>query len=598
MPATDSAELANGTENVVQKSRSDSEIVAPPSSVHKSSSQNRRLFVEDISTCEASAGDRVWATCSGAGDVAEPIHIHFLGEQFEETAIDVNRKNSLVMFTVPSLKVESETELELRFSTSDDNVTTIPFKYVPRIPRSNSQDIALFDNLIEFATNGDTISLLQPFASHISRQDVEGSTVFHVASKNGQSFSLKLLLSVLPADQKEEVINLQNNHGLTALHCAIRAGDPDAVHYLMNHGARIDIPDSHGSTVLHYLGDAYNESIFKEILEPSRGQRFDVNKLNSEGYAPIHVAVRRLKLSLIEMLLEAGALIDLLDTEKKRNALLHAIEMNDFETIQLLVERGSNTNIEDESGETALSLALKNVNYPVIGLLLDNGADANKQNSRGACLADSEDHVVQNIINGDRPELPKKEAFGVPNDLAISRSPLFGRSHPDQAPSEESKRNRVVKRTREEILNDAQTLLEETDTLTPRIATLSVSESEDEQQPGPSTSSGTSRRRQSEWERNPKLSDSVCNLDYLTRIRVSKIFDDQCKWQRLAQQLDCDHMIELISICSCGDDSSPTMILLDQFEQLADSSISRLRDAMNRMEEEAAVKLIDSRYVY
>lgn len=111
--------------------------------------------------------------------------------------------------------------------------------------------------------------------------------------------------------------------------------------------------------------------------------------------------IRRLKLSLIEMLLEAGALIDLVDSEKKRNALMHAIEMNDFETIQLLVEvreevrpidnplgiqRGSNPNIEDEAGETALSLAVKNVNYPVVGLLLDNGADANRQNSKVSAL--------------------------------------------------------------------------------------------------------------------------------------------------------------------------------------------------------------------
>lgn len=583
-------------ENSIQKSKSDTEINSH-SSIHKSSSLHHRLFIEDISSCEASAGDRVWATCSGAGDHTQTVNIHFLGENYEESAVDILRKHSLIMFTVPSLKVESGSELELRFSTSDDNVTTIPFKYLPRIPRSNTQDISLFDNLLEFATNGDTISLLQPFVSQISKQDIEGNTVFHVAAKNGQSFSLKLLLSVLPASLKDEVINVQNNHGLTSLHCAIRAGDPDTVHYLMNHGAKINISDHYGNTALHYLGDAYNESIFKEVLEPSRGQRFDVNQLNSEGFAPIHVAVRRLKLSLIEMLLEAGALIDFLDTEKKRNALMHAIEMNDFETIQLLVERGSETNIEDDSGETALSLAVKNVNYPVIGLLLDNGADPNKQNSRGVCLADSEDSVIQNIINGDRPELPKKETFGIPNDLAISRSPLFGRSHPDQAPAEDNGRNRVVKRSREEILSDAQTLLEETDAMTTRVARISVSESEDEQ-PGPSTSSGAPRRRRTEWDKNPKLSDSVCNLDYLTRIRVSKIFDNQCKWQQLAQQLDCDYMIELISICSAGDDSSPTMILLDQFEQLQDSSISRLRDGMKRMNEEDAVKLIDSRYVY
>ena len=161
------------------------------SSIHKSSSQHHRLFIEDISSCEASAGDRVWATCSGAGDHSQPITIHFLGENYEESAVDILRKHSvsetakfdvnffnfqLIMFTVPSLKVEAGSELELRFSTSDDNVTTIPFKYLPRIPRSNTQDISLFDNLLEFATSGDTISLLQPFVSQISKQDIEGNT--------------------------------------------------------------------------------------------------------------------------------------------------------------------------------------------------------------------------------------------------------------------------------------------------------------------------------------------------------------------------------------------------------------------------------------
>ncbi|CAP24607.2 Protein CBR-IKB-1 [Caenorhabditis briggsae] len=592
--------------NDIQKSKSDTEINSTTNK--ESSNQYHRIFIEEFSSCEGFAGDRVWATYSGAGkiadtkpkinklfigDITEPLNIHFLGENLEESAVDVVEKHSLVTFTVPVLPIEAELELEIRFSTSDDNVTTIPFKYLPRarLQHSTTQDVSLFDRLLEFATT----EIQFRFFSHSFHK--LRNMMSKEIPKNGQSFSLKLLLSVLPNSLKEEVINVQNNHGLTSLHCAIRAGDPDAVHYLMNHGAKINISDHHGNTVLHYLGDAYNESIFKEVLEPTRGQRFDINQLNSEGFAPIHVAVRRLKLSLIEMLLEAGALIDFLDTEKKRNALMHAIEMNDFETIQLLVERGSNTNIEDALGETSLSLAVKNVNYPVIGLLLDNGADPNRQNCKGVCLADNEDSVVQNIINGDRPELPKKEGFNAPNDLAVSRSPLFGRSHPDQAPTEDSLRNRLVKRSREAIMNDAETLLEETDSITPRVTRVSISESDDEQ-PGPSTSTTRSQRRRTEWERNPKLSDSVCNLDYLTRIRVSKIFDDQCKWQTLAQQLDCDHMIELISICSAGDDSSPTMILLDQFEQLQDSSISRLRDGMSRMNEESAVKLIDSRYVY
>ncbi|CAI5438286.1 unnamed protein product [Caenorhabditis angaria] len=576
-----------------QKSRSDSEI---RNKVSKSaSSSHRRILIDDISSCEGSAGDRIWAICSGIND--QTIEIKFMGPNInEENAVDLMKRNDVLMFTIPHLKIEIETNLELKFIISNENFTTIPFKYVP----ISNNIISLSDNLVEFATTGDAIHLLNPFVGCIKKSDSEGDTVLHIASKSSQSFALKLLLSVIPPTQRQEIINLQNKHGLTALHCAIRAGDPDAVHYLLNHGALINIKDSHGNTCLHYLGDAYNESIFKEILEPPRGQTCDLNQLNNEGFSPLHIAVRRLKLSLIDMLLEAGVLIDLLDREKQRNALMHAIEMNDFETIQYLIEKGSNTNFEDTNNDTCLSLAVKNINYPVIGLLLDNGADPHKKNGKGICLADSEDEVIQKIMNGERPEFPKKDCFTVPTDLATSRSPLFGRSHPDNAPNEEFERNRIVKRTREEILNDAQSLLDEPDV--PMLASRAIysqEENEEDENVGPSTSSGHSgSRRTRDWETNKQISDSVSNLDYLTRIRVAKIFDDQAKWQRLAEKLQCDHMVELISICSAGDESSPTMILLDQFEQLTDSSITKLRSAMDDLEETEGVKLIDQRFVY
>lgn len=72
-------------------------------------------------------------------------------------------------------------------------------------------------------------------------------------------------------------------------------------------------------------------------------------------------------------------------------------------------------------------------------------------------------------------------------------------------------------------------------------------------------------------------SDDISCLDYLTRLRLSKLLDSDEKWQHLARELNCQHMvrslpnrvhssqIELISICS-DEDSSPSMILLDQFE--------------------------------
>ncbi|KIH61074.1 ankyrin repeat protein [Ancylostoma duodenale] len=167
-----------------------------------------------------------------------------------------------------------------------------------------------------------------------------GNQVLHISAKNSQSFALKLLLSAIPAEQKEEVVNTRNVRGQTALHNAVRAGDPDSVHYLLSHGAATNILDNHKNTVVHYLADAYNEAIFKEILEAPASSESDFNALNEEGFAPLHLAVRRLKLSLIEMLLEGGAAVNAAD-HASRTALLHAVNMNDVEIVQFLLSVSS-----------------------------------------------------------------------------------------------------------------------------------------------------------------------------------------------------------------------------------------------------------------
>ncbi|KIH55832.1 ankyrin repeat protein [Ancylostoma duodenale] len=209
-------------------------------------------------------------------------------------------------------------------------------------------------------------------------RSAKSEKVLHISAKNSQSFALKLLLSAIPAEQKEGVVNTRNVRGQTALHNAVRAGDPDSVHYLLSHGAATNILDNHKNTVVHYLADAYNEAIFKEILEAPASSESDFNALNEEGFAPLHLAVRRLKLSLIEMLLEGGAAVNAAD-HASRTALLHAVNMNDVEIVQFLLSKGADPNVEDESGETPLLLCVKTANYAIMGLLIDAGADPQKK---------------------------------------------------------------------------------------------------------------------------------------------------------------------------------------------------------------------------
>ncbi|KJH41111.1 ankyrin repeat protein [Dictyocaulus viviparus] len=398
----------------------------------------------------------------------------------------------------------------------------------------------LLESLVDFAANGEISSLITPFSKYIG--------------------------------EKDKIVNICNTRGQTALHCAVRAGDPDSVHYLISHGASTKIFDNHRNSVAHYLADAYNEAIYKEILEAPSSAEMELDALNEEGFSPLHLAVRsnnteiltrqfRLKLSLIEMLLEAGAYINSFD-RTGRSVLLHAVNMNDVEIVQLLIDKGADPNVEDESGETPLLLCMKTANYGIMGLLIDAGADPKRRNKNGTSLADSDDPTVEQIISGERVELPAKEIPPpVPTDLTTTRSALFGRSV-SKAPANKWTSERA--HCSQQPSAAVHSKHEGSETHNRRSSCGQTVEFDgnyvDDQ---PSTSSGNVVP----WKSNKcnKIDqDDISCLDYLTRLRLSKLMDENSKWQQLATELGCSHMIELISICSS--DSSPTMILLDQFE--------------------------------
>ncbi|VDK40058.1 unnamed protein product [Anisakis simplex] len=78
-------------------------------------------------------------------------------------------------------------------------------------------------------------------------------SALHISARNKQNFALRTLLTALrescAANDVAQVVNAQNLRGQTPLHCAVRAGDADCVHYLLNAGASYDIPDNNFDTV-------------------------------------------------------------------------------------------------------------------------------------------------------------------------------------------------------------------------------------------------------------------------------------------------------------------------------------------------------------
>ncbi|KAM3725412.1 putative nuclear factor NF-kappa-B subunit [Dirofilaria immitis] len=467
--------------------------------------------------------------------------------------------DKLIIFSLPTLVIPEKTDKSSSstntfkiFLRNDAQQLELPVQ-LHVSDTSNIQDTtevvnkeALIASLFEFAAEGEPLALVKPLVPLLGIFDSDGCSALHVAARNKQNFALKTMLSVLcecsSEEERQRILNAPNSRGQTALHCAVRAGDPDCVHYLISAGAKRNVVDHNLDTVAHYLGEAYNDAIYKEILESNNEEvenGNDINranilaKKNCYGYTPAHIAVKKLKLSLLEALIEAGAPVDIPDNDGE-TPLLTALYMDDIDAVSLLTQHNCNVNVVSSNGDTPLKIACRKKNLVIIGRLLDAGSTMDSLGTGDERPVEADDEDVQRILNGERIELSN---IYVQNGLE-----------------------------EEHEINELQ--------------------SEESISTAASTDAATSYRLRT-------LKDDVSCLDYLTRLRLSKILDVEDKWTILADHLGCGHMVEFIRVC-LDDSSSPTMMLLDQYEQVPNANLSTVTQSLEDMGETLGVRLIQA----
>lgn len=116
-------------------------------------------------------------------------------------------------------------------------------------------------------------------------------------------------------------------------------------------------------------GDIANfiESINRGVL---------INGLEENIYYPklIFTAVEYNRLEMVEILLDRGANIDIIDFEGW-TALMEAAYFNNIDIAKLLIDRNANVNVVDSEGNTALSLAKGRGNFQIVEFLINSEPD-------------------------------------------------------------------------------------------------------------------------------------------------------------------------------------------------------------------------------
>lgn len=106
------------------------------------------------------------------------------------------------------------------------------------------------------------------------------------------------------------------------------------------------------------------------------GHGADLDALNLQGYAPLHLAARDKNAAMATLLLDRGARVDVGDRDGW-TPLLHAVLRNDAASIGLLAARGADVKVRAPGGFTALSVAVEEGKFEAAHALIQAGADVN-----------------------------------------------------------------------------------------------------------------------------------------------------------------------------------------------------------------------------
>jgi ankyrin repeat protein len=179
-------------------------------------------------------------------------------------------------------------------------------------------------------------------------------------------------------------VNIRDSHGRTPLHKAAKLGDRDLADFFISRGAKVDAVDDDGRTPLHIAAEEGNSALAALLI--SRGAKVDA--VDDDGWTPLGIAAGKLDSQAAAVLVQGGgnihaklplgltvagyalkdkgAFLDAILTpesvkstgDRKRTILHLAADAGESESIRMILAKNAPLNEKDNSGRTALDLAL------------------------------------------------------------------------------------------------------------------------------------------------------------------------------------------------------------------------------------------------
>jgi cytohesin len=205
---------------------------------------------------------------------------------------------------------------------------------------------------------------MQDFAEFIPIKAVKGLTPLQLASCNGMTETVQLLISK-GADVKAKDEWL----GMTALHFAALNSHKDIAALLTDNGADVNAKTKDGDTPLHNAMVFANNGIVEYLV--SKGA--DVNAKNLKGETPLDDSRKD---ETTKFLLSKGAKSGKEDNRK----LVEAVRKGEMDKVKDLISKGADINAR-ENGFSLLQVAAQSGQKEMVEFFLDKGFKADGEES-------------------------------------------------------------------------------------------------------------------------------------------------------------------------------------------------------------------------
>ncbi|GAB6033390.1 hypothetical protein CHUAL_013153 [Chamberlinius hualienensis] len=280
-----------------------------------------------------------------------------------------------------------------------------------------------FTPLITAAYYGhvEAIESLVSLGAVLHATDFEGKTAIYWATAQNQHDALMSLLDESPRSQ--DLVKRTDRYGNSPLHVATLKGYTVITRCLLDLGAPIELRNDMEQTPMHLAAWHGRTKIVKDLLWRNKTV---INYTDEDGNTPLHVASLVGNESVVKLLIEAGASLDIRNS-RMWTSLDCAASRGFVSIVKLLLESGCLIDPIEKMRVSPLHLAAATGTVEVVNLLLENGADITRRddqlrNPLEIAIDNSRKDIARAIIASDQWE--NVLHYGTLDENGLKKTPL------------------------------------------------------------------------------------------------------------------------------------------------------------------------------